>query len=97
MPPCHGGDRRFESARGRQLPPESLGVDRVPAYVTTCSRQPHHYVGPITTAPRAFPATDIWRAAPASESLWTAAIGRVRCLSTKSTASRSSASPSGLT
>src|SRR5438067_6093596 len=33
MPPCHGGDRRFESARGRQLPPESLDVDRIPVYV----------------------------------------------------------------
>jgi hypothetical protein len=64
------------------------------------SRAPHrpgHCVGSITTAPRAFPATAIWRAAPASESLWTAAIGRVKRLSTKSTASRSSASPSGLT
>jgi len=35
----------------------------------------NHCVGSITTAPRAFPATAIWRAAPASASLRTAAIG----------------------
>src|SRR4029077_11201214 len=40
MPPCHGGDRRFESARGRKLPTESLGVDRVPVYVNDLGAPP---------------------------------------------------------